>query len=1179
MNIEAALRQRILILDGAMGTKIQAQGLTSADYHRGQFEGWPVSLVGNNDVLSLTAPDVIRCIHKQYIEAGADIITTNTFSANRISQKEYNCETFAHNMALAAARIAREAADESSRSIWVAGSMGPTSKSLSLASDMNEPSSRTTTFDEMSAAYEEQAEALIEGGVDVLLLETCFDALNAKAAIYAIERINERRGTAMPLMVSATINDRSGRTLTGQTLEAFYISISHYPNLLSFGLNCSFGVTDLRPFVEQLSLRIPIFLSLYPNAGLPNEMGEYDELPAFTASHLRQMAEDGLLNIAGGCCGTTEEHIRAISEALQGLKPRQLPERDQRMWLSGLEPLLVDKETRNFTNVGERTNVAGSRKFARLIAEKKYDEALSVARNQIEGGAQIIDINMDDAMLDSQQEMQTFCRYIANDPAVSRAVLMVDSSDWATVLAGLKNAQGKCIVNSISLKNGETDFINKASELRRLGAAVVVMAFDEEGQATTYERKIAIAERAYQLLTGIGFPPQDIIFDVNILSVGTGLKEHQAYGVDFIRAVGWIKQHLPQAKTSGGVSNLSFSFRGNNKVREAMHSVFLYHAIREGLDMAIVNPSMLQVYDDIEPTLLKAVEDVILNTDDDATERLITLAATVLTGSASESSAGSASGESDSWRTKPIEARLLYALSKGDNSHLADDIPEALEKYGRPIDVIEQPLMQAMEHIGQLFGEGKMFLPQVVKSAKVMKDAVALLQPYIDEEQGAQKAERPCVVLATANGDVHDIGKNIVAIVLGCNGFDVVDLGVMVPNDTILEETKKRKPCLVGISGLITPSLKEMEQLCQLFQKEGLQVPIVVGGATTSLVHTAVKLAPLYDGCVVHGGDASQTSLLAKHLQMDAATTIAQIKAEQQTLRDAYEEHHAPLTPYAEANAKAPVLNHGLNGLNGLTGMSEYSGPVDAANLLPLIDWRMFLLFWGFKGETLQQLLVNPEAERTLQEGKEYLQRAIEQQTIEVQSLLRFVPAKRHGNDIVLDDGAILPMLRSQSATGHYLCLADYYDEQCPTPLGLFTVVARPKGQPADEAERLMSHALCARLAEACAEWLQTSVSHQPSAILRVAFGYATCPDHSLKRIVFDLLDAERELDITLTDHYSIQPSTAICGLFICHPEAHYFPVGRIGEDQLTDYCQRRGISMAEGEQLLSKYIAKQSSK
>ena len=1188
MKIEAVLQERILILDGAMGTKIQSLGLTAESYHQGQFAGWPVSLVGNNDVLCLTAPEVIRTIHEQYIEAGADIITTNTFSANRISQKEYGCEEQAREMALAGAHIARQAADafrhqtsDIRHQIFVAGSMGPTSKSLSLASDMNDPGSRSIAFEEMAAAYEEQAEALIEGGVDLLLLETCFDALNAKAAIYAIEHINERRGTVMPLMVSATINDRSGRTLTGQTLEAFHISISHYQKLLSFGLNCSFGVTDLRPFVEQLSKRIPVFLSLYPNAGLPNEMGEYDELPAYTASHLRQMAENGLLNIAGGCCGTDEEHIRAISEALKGIKARQLPDCDKRMWLSGLEALLVDKETQNFTNVGERTNVAGSRKFARLIAEKKYDEALSVARNQIEGGAQIIDINMDDAMLDSQQEMQTFCRYVANDPGVSRAVLMIDSSDWATVLAGLKNAQGKCIVNSISLKNGEADFLSKARELLRLGAAVVVMAFDEEGQATTYERKTAIAERAYKLLTGIGFPPQDIIFDVNILSVGTGLKEHQAYGVDFIRAVGWIKQHLPEAKTSGGVSNLSFSFRGNNKVREAMHSVFLYHAIREGLDMAIVNPGMLQVYDDIEPTLLKAVEDVILNKDDEATERLIALAGEFLAGSTTVP-AGSPAGPS--WRSKTIEERLLYALSKGDNSHLADDIPEALQKYGRPIDVIEQPLMQAMEHIGQLFGEGKMFLPQVVKSAKVMKDAVALLQPYIDEEQGTQKTERPCVVLATANGDVHDIGKNIVGIVLGCNGFDVVDLGVMVPNETILEETQKRKPCLVGLSGLITPSLKEMEQLCQLFQKEGLRVPIVVGGATTSPVHTAVKLAPLYDGCVVHGGDASQTSLLAKHLQMNAETTIAQIKAEQQTLLDAYEEHHAPLTPYAEANLKAPVLNHGSN---GSSEASDFSGSIAVTDLLPLIDWRMFLLFWGFKGETLQQLLVNPEAERTLQEGKQYLQRAIEQDSIEVKALLRFVPAKRRGNDIVLaglasekGDSIILPMLRSQSATGHYLCLADYYDEQHPTPLGLFTIVARPKTQPADEAERLMSHALCARLAEACAEWLTQSsvcrdgIATNTTAPLRVAFGYATCPDHSLKRIVFDLLVVERQLDVTLTDHYSIQPSTSICGLFICHPEARYFPVGRIDEDQLADYCRRRGISVAEGEQLLSKYIA-----
>jgi 5-methyltetrahydrofolate--homocysteine methyltransferase len=764
---------------------------------------------------------------------------------------------------------------------------------------------------------------------------------------------------------------------------------------------------------------------------------------------------------------------------------------------------------------------------------------------------------------------------------------MIDSSDWDTILAGLKNAQGKCIVNSISLKNGEEAFISKARELRRLGAAVVVMAFDEEGQATTYERKIAVAERAYKLLTGIGFPAQDIIFDVNILSVGTGLKEHQAYGVDFIRAVGWIKEHLPLAKTSGGVSNLSFSFRGNNKVREAMHSVFLYHAIREGLDMAIVNPGMLQVYDDIEPTLLKAVEDVILNTDDGATERLITLAATVLASSAGES-AGSPSGVAD-WRTKTIEERLAYALSKGVSEHLPEDIPEALAKYRRPIDVIEQPLMQAMEHIGQLFGEGKMFLPQVVKSAKVMKDAVALLQPYIDEAKDSDSAAHPCVVLATANGDVHDIGKNIVSIVLSCNGFEVIDLGVMVPNETILEETLKRNPCLVGISGLITPSLKEMEQLCLLFQREGLQVPIVVGGATTSAVHTAVKLAPLYDGCVVYGGDASQTSLLAKHLQMDAATTIAQIKVEQQTLCDAYEEHHAPLTPYAEANSKAPHFEHHPSDLSPLTS-SLIPQPSD---LIPLIDWRMFLLFWGFKGETLQQLLVNPEAERTLQEGKEYLQRAIEQNAIEVKALLRFLPATRRGNDIVLAAGSVLPMLRSQSSTGHFLCLSDFFDEQQPSPIGLFTIVTRPKQQAADESdcaphshlqvgERLMSHAICARLTEACAEWLSDRsacrygiATNKP---LRVAFGYATCPDHSLKRIVFDILDAENKLGITLTDHYSIQPSTAICGLFICHPEARYFSVGRIDEAQLADYCQRRGISIAEGEQLLSKYIAKSNS-
>ena len=689
-------------------------------------------------------------------------------------------------------------------------------------------------------------------------------------------------------------------------------------------------------------------------------------------------------------------------------------------------------------------------------------------------------------------------------------------------------------------------------------------------KATDYERKIAIAQRAYNLLTGIGFPPQDIIFDVNILSVGTGLKEHQNYGVDFIKAVAWIKEHLPGAKTSGGVSNLSFSFRGNNKVREAMHSAFLYHAIRAGLDMGIVNPGMLQVYDDIDPTLLKAVEDVILNTDDGATERLIDMAAAVLA-SASETT-GAATAVVDSWRTKSIEERLLYALSKGVSEHLAEDIPEALQKYGRPIDVIEQPLMQAMEHIGQLFGEGKMFLPQVVKSAKVMKEAVAHLQPFIDAEGGAQKEERPCVVLATANGDVHDIGKNIVSIVLNCNGFEVVDLGVMVPNETILEETRKRQPCLVGVSGLITPSLKEMEQLCMLFQREGLRVPIVVGGATTSTVHTAVKLAPLYEGCVAYGGDASQTSLIAKHLQMDATTTIAQIKAEQQELREAYEEHHAPLTPYAEANAKAPQLASFTSHLSCPSNIVPQT-----SDLLPLIDWRMFLLFWGFKGETLQQLLVNPEAERTLKEGQDYLAKAIEDNSIRLEVLHRFEAAKRQGNDIVLESGKVMPMLRSQSAAGHYLCLADYFDTKEATPIGLFVIACQPKVKPEDEGERLMSHAICARLTEACAEWLQKTIIAQADmpSLLRVGFGYATCPDHSLKRIVFDELDAERQMNVTLNDHYSIQPSTAICCLFITHPDARYFPVGRIDEAQLADYCQRRGISLDEGEQLLSKYIAK----
>ena len=1172
-EIRDCMAQRILILDGAMGTRIQAFGLSKESFHRGKFESWPVSLVGNNDVLCLTEPEVIKEIHRLYIEAGADIIATNTFSSNRISQHEYGCSEVAAEMAREGARIARQVADASERRIFVAGSMGPTAKSLTLPSEMGEPGKRAVSFDEIADSYREQAEALLEGGADFLLLETCYDALNTKAALYAISDINARFHREIPVMVSVTINDRSGRTLTGQTLWAFFTSVSHYPYLLSFGLNCSFGVTDLRPFVEQLSANVPLPVSLYPNAGLPNQMGEYEELPDFTAAHIRKMAEDGLINIAGGCCGTDENHIKAIANALRDIKPRTIPNADNKLRVSGLEPLLIDRETQNFTNVGERTNVAGSRRFARLIAEKQYGEALSVARNQIDGGATVIDINMDDAMLDSRQEMQTFCRHISGEPAVGKAVLMIDSSDWQTILAGLKNAQGKCIVNSISLKAGEQDFLNKALELRRLGAAVVVMAFDEEGQATTYERKISIVERAYNLLTSIGFPPQDIIFDVNILSVGTGIKEHQTYAVDFIRAVRWIKENLPFAKTSGGVSNLSFAFRGNNKVREAMHSVFLYHAIHAGLDMAIVNPSMLQVYDDIEPGLLRAVENVVLNTDDEATERLLKVADELKNDASSANQ--QASENSNNWQSLPIEERLKLALTKGDSTHLAEDVPEALAKYGQPIKVIEGPLMQAMEHIGVLFGEGKMFLPQVVRSAQVMKDAVAILQPYIDasDETNGGK-EKPCVVLATANGDVHDIGKNIVGIVLACNGFEVIDLGVMVPCETILEATKQHNPVLVGISGLITPSLKEMEKLCETFQREQLDVPILVGGATTSAVHTAVKLAPLYDGLVIYGGDASQTSVLAKRLTSKSSHFIEDLKTEQAQIRDAYNEHHAPLTPYKEANKLASKYNW-----NSTESVTPYCSMlnVQCEELSPLIDWRMFLLFWGFKGETLPQLLVNPEAEKTLQKGKQLLDSLTQRGLLQVQTLYKEEAATKRGNDIVLtEDGQLLPMLRSQSAAYHYRCLSDFFDKQQPSPIGLFVVTARPLQEAESEEERLMTHALCARLAEAAAEWLHSSMVNAQWS-MRVAFGYATCPDHSLKRIVFDRLDAEQKLNISLTDHYSIQPSTSVCGLFINHPEAAYFPVGRIDREQLADYCQRRGITIEEGESLLSKFITHSS--
>ncbi|MFZ1236605.1 MAG: methionine synthase [Prevotella sp.] len=1160
MTLKEALVERIIILDGAMGTMIQGFDLTEKDFRGERFVGSSVDLKGNNDLLNITYPDCIRQIHQAYVDAGADIITANTFSSNRISQKEYNCEEVAAEMAREGARIARQVADSVDRQVWVAGTMGPTSKTLSLSPDMNRPDYRAVTFDEMAAAYEEQARALIEGGVDVLMLETCFDALNAKAALYAIQKINDERAEIFPVMISATINDRSGRTLTGQTLEAFYTSVSHYP-MLSFGLNCSFGVKDLGGFARELASHLPVRISIHPNAGLPNEMGEYEEQPEFTAYYLKMMAVEGLLNIAGGCCGTTPDHIRAIAEAMKGVKPHVVPKETDHLVVSGLETVVVDRQLSNFVNVGERTNVAGSKKFARLIREKKYDEALSVAARQIEDGATIIDLSMDDAMLDSKVEIGTYLRHLANDPAVAKAAIMIDSSEWTTLIEGLKNAQGKCIVNSISLKNGEAEFIEHAKELHRFGAAVVVMAFDEKGQADTFERKIEVCQRAYDILVKkLHIPAHDVIFDVNVLSIGTGITEHANYGVDFIKAVAWIKEYLSGTLTSGGISNLSFSFRGNNNVREAMHSAFLYHAIAAGLDMAIVNPSMLQVYDEIPEDLLKAVEDVILNRTDDATEMLIDMAQNMLNVDKEEL----VTATQAEWRLASVENRLATALEKGTSDYLSIDLPEALEKFdGDAVKIIEGPLMNGMEQVGKLFGEGKMFLPQVVKSAKVMKNAVAILQPEIEKrKQTTGGLAQSKIVLATARGDVHDIGKNILSIVLNCNNFQVIDLGVMVSNETILETARKEQPLFVGISGLITPSLKEMEGLCALFEKEGMQIPIFVGGATTTLVHTSVKLAPLYTGGVVYGGDASHTSVLAKRLQKDAQSVLKQTAQEQQVMRDNYTKHLVEVSPYALANTQAPqyVFETGIPSIEEMR--KRFPKEPSIEDVESLIDWRMLLFFWGFRGEALQQMTVNPEALKTLNEAKTTLLKMKENKAMELKLCFDYFNAHRDGNDIVLDNGCHLPMLRSQNARTNYLSLADYFPTTGSTPLGLFCIKAQGTVEYEDQSyEQLMQHALAARLAEATSEWFQKMIYPQENAI-RPAFGYASCPDHSIKKIVIDLLDAEKKIGVHINEYFSITPSTAICGMVFAHPDARYFPVGKIDDAQLADYSNRRGLSI-----------------
>lgn len=1185
-DIRTELSKRILILDGAMGTMLQRKGLQ-----------------GNSESFNLTNPETIGEIHNEYIEAGADIITTNSFSANSISQSEYNLSEKAGQMAEAAARIARKAADEAPRKIWVAGSVGPTSKSLSLAQNINDPIFRPYSFDGMAEAFEVQIRGLVKGGVDLLLFETCFDALNTKAALYAIGHIPE--ASDIPIMISASMSDRSGRTLTGQTMEAFYRSVQHC-SPLSFGLNCSLGAEEMIPLIAEVASFATCAVSCYPNAGLPNEMGEYDETPSQMAESVRKMALAGSVNIVGGCCGTTPEHIKAVAEAVKGISPRAIPEPDDVLYVSGLESVAVDRKN-NFTNVGERTNVAGSRKFAKLIAAGDYETGLQIAAGQIENGASIIDINMDDAMLDSRLEMEKFLRYVSNDPAVAKAAIMIDSSHWETLVTGLKNAQGKCIVNSISLKEGEEIFIEKAREIKALGAAIIVIAFDEEGQATTYDRKVEICRRAYSLLTSkVGVRPCDIIFDVNVLPVGTGIPEHSRYGIDFIEAVRWIKGNLPGCRTSGGISNLSFSFRGNNTVREAMHSVFLYHAISAGLDMGIVNPGMLRVYDEIEPELLKCVEDVILDSDAEATDRLIEKASRILDEKNSVGVSARPEGPEATCAARPIrengrlaasggaltgaessnissvaepveaavEERLVRALVKGDSSGLERDINECLTKYEKPVQIIDGPLMSGMARVGELFGAGKMFLPQVVKSAKTMKNAVALLQPYIEERGGESEVKKPRIVFATVKGDVHDIGKNITEIVLSCNGFEIVDLGVMVPKETILEKAAECSADLIGVSGLITPSLYQMEEICKEMTARGLDTPLLVGGAAASALHTAVRLAPLY-GHVFYGQDASASAVLANQLITDKEGTEAAEHKKQEHLRELYAQSsqkkagHKPVEPF---QAFSFIKGEPFGNISGKRlGIEEVE---------PFFDWNMFAAIWGIKSGT-----GHDELRKLRADAHKEIDRLKNGNACRITISARFDGCHSEGDDIVSKDFR-LPMLRQEGERS----LADFVPPKeygFESPMGMFAISVRTESHPSGcdcpaygtEYGPMLTRAVRLTLAEAASEWLSRHIHKElPSEfsgakVIKPAAGYSSCPDHTLKRDILRLLPESERLGITLLDSCAMIPDASICGLIFIHPDATYPEIRRVSQKAIDEYARRRGMSDSEKARFLGHLL------
>ena len=1217
-NLHSLLEQKILVLDGAMGTMIQKHGLDEQDFRAERFTSHTHPLKGNNDILVLTRPDVIHSIHCDFLDAGADIIETNTFNANPISQSDYQMQHLTRELNVTAARLAREAADEFTartpdKPRFVAGSIGPTNKTLSLSPDVNNPGYRAVTFQCVVDNYTEQLEGLHEGGVDLLLVETVFDTLNCKAALYAIEEYFNRSGWRVPVMVSGTVVDASGRTLSGQTTEAFWISISHMPDLLSIGLNCALGSKQMRPFIEALSGIAGSYVSVYPNAGLPNEFGEYDDSPQYMAAQIAGFADSGFVNIVGGCCGTTPTHIRAIAEAVKTLKPRKRPLDSHVLQLSGLEPLIVD-ETTGFINVGERTNVTGSRKFARLIKEGNYDEALSIARHQVENGAQVIDVNLDEGMLDSEKVITEFLNLIASEPEIARVPIMVDSSKWSVIENGLRCVQGKGIVNSISLKEGEELFRERARKVMQYGAATVVMAFDEQGQADSYQRRIEICQRAYDILTKeVGFPPEDIIFDPNVLTVATGIDEHNNYAVDFIETVRWIKKNLPYAKVSGGISNVSFAFRGNEPVREAMHTSFLFHAIQAGLDMGIVNAAQLGIYEDIDPELLVRVEDVLLNRRPDATERLVSFAETI------QDDGEKIEAKAAEWRSAPVAERLKHALVKGIVDHIEEDTEEARLFYSSPLSVIEGPLMDGMNFIGDLFAEGKMFLPQVVKSARVMKRSVACLIPHIEAEKARSNdtSSKAKVLLATVKGDVHDIGKNIVSVVLSCNNFDVVDIGVLMPCEKILDAAVREKADILGLSGLITPSLEEMTHVAKEMERIGLKIPLIIGGATTSKMHTAVKIAPHYSGAVVHVLDASRSVPVVSSLFNPALRDnyIATLREEQEQMRKNHAERNASKKYLSLSSARKNRLlidwNRATVPAPKTPGVTVLDG-VTAGELRPYIDWTPLFRGWELHGtypQIFEDEKVGAEARSLFDDANTLLDRIDKEARLGIRGVAGLFPANSNGDDIeVYTDETrtkvrlTLHTLRQQQekpAGDPSLALADFIapKESGQTDyIGAFAVTAGIGIEKLlaeftadnDDYHRIMTQTLADRLAEAFAEMLHEKVRRELWGYaeneklgekellaekyqgIRPAAGYPACPDHTEKASVFDLLNAEAVTGITLTETYAMNPAASVSGLYFAHPSAKYFVLGKIGRDQVEDYAVRKGLSVTETEKWLA---------